>query len=57
MLRATDDDTVIEQRVRTILERIRQGGSSALAAVKLYVSSSYRGLGGNRRSDNEIYCG
>lgn len=33
MLRATDDDTVIEQRVRTILERIRQGGDEALRAV------------------------
>ena len=33
MLRATDDDTVIEQRVRTILERIRQGGDEALRAI------------------------
>ncbi|MBR6600512.1 MAG: histidinol dehydrogenase [Bacteroidaceae bacterium] len=33
MLRATDNDTVIEQRVRTILERIRQGGDEALRAI------------------------
>ncbi len=33
MQRATDDDTVIEQRVRTILERIRQGGDEALRAI------------------------
>ncbi len=33
MLRATDDDTVIEQRVRAILERIRQGGDEALRAI------------------------
>ena len=33
MLRATDDDTVIEQRVRTILDRIRQGGDEALRAI------------------------
>lgn len=33
MLRATDNDTVIEQRVRTILERIRQGGDEALCAI------------------------
>ena len=33
MLRATDDDTVIEQRVCAILERIRQGGDEALRAI------------------------
>ena len=33
MQRATDDDTVIEQRVRAILERIRQGGDEALRAI------------------------
>ena len=33
MQRATDDDTFIEQRVRTILERIRQGGDEALRAI------------------------
>ena len=33
MLRATDDDTVIEQRVRAILERIRQGGDEVLRAI------------------------
>ncbi len=33
MLRATDNDTIIEQRVRTILERIRQGGDEALRAI------------------------
>ena len=33
MLRSTDDDTVIEQRVRAILERIRQGGDEALRAI------------------------
>ena len=33
MLRATDDDTIIEQRVRAILERIRQGGDEALRAI------------------------
>ncbi|MBO5083719.1 MAG: histidinol dehydrogenase [Bacteroidaceae bacterium] len=33
MLRATDDDTVIEQRVRAILERIRQRGDEALRAI------------------------
>lgn len=31
--RATFDDTVIEERVRTILERIRQGGDAALRAI------------------------
>ena len=33
MQRATDDDSVIESRVRTILERIRQGGDEALRAI------------------------
>ena len=33
MQRATDDDTVIEQRVRAILERIRQGGDEVLRAI------------------------
>ncbi len=33
MQRATDDDTFIEQRVRAILERIRQGGDEALRAI------------------------
>ena len=33
MQRATDDDSVIESRVRTILERVRQGGDEALRAI------------------------
>lgn len=33
MLRATDNDSFIEGRVRTILERIRQGGDEALRAI------------------------
>ena len=33
MQRATDDDSVIENRVRTILERVRQGGDEALRAI------------------------
>ena len=33
MQRATDDDTVIESRVRTILDRVRQGGDEALRAI------------------------
>ena len=33
MQRATDDDSVIESRVCTILERIRQGGDEALRAI------------------------
>ena len=31
--RATDEDSVIESRVRTILERVRQGGDEALRAI------------------------
>lgn len=31
--RATDDDSVIESRVRAILERVRQGGDEALRAI------------------------
>lgn len=31
--RATDEDSVIENRVRTILERVRQGGDEALRAI------------------------
>ena len=31
--RATDEDSVIEGRVRTILERVRQGGDEALRAI------------------------
>ena len=33
MQRATDEDSIIEGRVRAILERIRQGGDEALRAV------------------------
>ena len=33
MQRATDDDSLIESRVRTILERVRQGGDEALRAI------------------------
>ena len=33
MQRATDDDSIIESRVRTILERVRQGGDEALCAI------------------------
>ena len=33
MQRATDEDSVIEGRVRTILERVRQGGDEALRAI------------------------
>ena len=33
MQRATDDDSVIESRVRAILERVRQGGDEALRAI------------------------
>ncbi|MBQ7966899.1 MAG: histidinol dehydrogenase [Bacteroidaceae bacterium] len=41
MLRATDDDTFIEQRVRTILERIRQGGDEALRAITTEIDGHY----------------
>ena len=34
MQRATDDDSLIESRVRTILERVRQGGDEALRAME-----------------------
>ena len=33
MQRATDDDSLIENRVRTILERVRQGGDEALRTI------------------------
>ena len=33
MQRATDDDSVIEGRVRTILDRVRQGGDEALRTI------------------------
>ena len=33
MRRADSDDSIIESRVRTILERIRQGGDEALRAI------------------------
>ena len=33
MQRATDEDSVIEGRVRTILDRVRQGGDEALRAI------------------------
>ena len=33
MQRATDDDSIIESRVRTILDRVRQGGDEALRAI------------------------
>ena len=33
MQRANSDDAVIEGRVRTILERVRQGGDEALRAI------------------------
>ena len=33
MQRATDDDSVIENRVRIILERVRQGGDQALRVI------------------------
>ena len=33
MQRATDEDSVIESRVRTILDRVRQGGDEALRAI------------------------
>ena len=33
MQRATEDDSIIENRVRTILERVRQGGDKALRTI------------------------
>mgnify|MGYP003315479358 CR=1 FL=1 len=33
MQRATDDDSIIESRVRTILDRVRQGGDEVLRAI------------------------
>ena len=33
MQRATDEDSIIENRVRTILDRVRQGGDEALRAI------------------------
>ena len=33
MQRATDDDSIIESRVRIILDRVRQGGDEALRSI------------------------
>lgn len=41
MQRATDEDSVIEGRVRAILERVRQGGDEALRAITAEIDGRY----------------
>ena len=40
MQRATDEDSVIEGRVRTILDRVRQGGDEALRAITTEIAEA-----------------